>query len=57
MTQAAHEFLQLPADTTVQTHNQDARLWFIENQPVGKFDLVYGDAFNDLSIPYHLTTR
>jgi spermidine synthase len=56
VTQAAHEFLQLPADTTVQTHNQDARLWFIENQPVATFDLVYGDAFNDLSVPYHLTT-
>jgi len=23
----------------------------------GQFDLVIGDAFNDLSIPYHLTTR
>src|SRR6185437_12283554 len=23
----------------------------------GQFDLIIGDAFNDLSIPYHLTTR
>ena len=22
----------------------------------GQFDLIIGDAFNDLSIPYHLTT-
>src|SRR5439155_22589387 len=56
VTEAAHEYLALPRDTPVQTHNQDARLWFIENQPVGKFDIIYGDAFNDLSVPYHLTT-
>ena len=23
----------------------------------GKYDFVFGDAFNDLSIPYHLTTK
>src|SRR5258708_17760595 len=23
----------------------------------GQYDLIIGDAFNDLSIPYHLTTR
>jgi spermidine synthase len=56
VTQAAHDFLALPTDTTVQTHNGDARQWFIENRPVGRFDLIYGDAFNDLSVPYHLTT-
>jgi spermidine synthase len=56
VTAAAHEHLQLPLDTPVKTHNQDARLWYIENQPVGQFDIVYGDAFNDLSVPYHLTT-
>jgi spermidine synthase len=56
VTEAAHEYLQLPRDTPIKTHNQDARLWFIENRPVGQFDIVYGDAFNDLSVPYHLTT-
>ena len=56
VTQAAHDRLNLPFDERIRTFNQDARLWFIENQPVGQYDLVYGDAFNDLSVPYHLTT-
>ena len=28
-----------------------------ENQPLVRYDVVYGDAFNDLSVPWHLTTR
>ena len=23
----------------------------------GTYDFIFGDAFNDLSIPYHLTTK
>ncbi len=56
VTKAAHDYLGLPADTKVQTYNEDARLFFIEHAPVAKYDLVYGDAFNDLSVPWHLTT-
>ncbi|TAK26200.1 MAG: hypothetical protein EPO26_00590 [Chloroflexota bacterium] len=57
VTRAAHDFLALPLESRVRTINQDARLWFIENRPRDRYDLVYGDAFNDLSVPYHLTTR
>ena len=34
----------------------DARLVLDELQGGPKYDLVFGDAFNDLSVPYHLTT-
>ncbi|MBI1311821.1 hypothetical protein GC176_11060 [bacterium] len=27
------------------------------NQPAALYDFVYGDAFNDFSVPWHLTTR
>jgi spermidine synthase len=56
VTRAAHDYLKLPYDERIRTYNQDARLWFIENHPVGQYDLIYGDAFNDLSVPWHLTT-
>ncbi len=56
VTQAAHDYLNVPLDLGIKTFNQDARLWFIQNRPVGKYDIVFGDAFNDLSVPYHLTT-
>jgi spermidine synthase len=48
-----------PATTNITTYNFDGRL--MANQLVqrdaGQYDLIIGDAFNDLSIPYHLTTR
>lgn len=39
----------------IHSANQDGR-WFVRNCKT-KYDFVFGDAFNDLSIPYHLTTR
>jgi hypothetical protein len=38
------------------THNEDARI-FLEREPNGSYDLIFGDAFNDFSVPYHLTTK
>ncbi len=29
----------------------------IQNQEKGKYQIVYGDAFNDFSVPSHLTTK
>jgi spermidine synthase len=44
--------------TRIITVNADAREVVDQYQRNGeKFDLVFGDAFNDLQIPYHLTTR
>jgi len=56
VTQVAHDMLGLDGDTRVVSYNEDARL-FLEREPAGVFDLVIGDAFNDFSVPYHLTTK
>jgi spermidine synthase len=45
----------LPRETSIKTHNQDARLFLNENTK-GRYDIVIGDVFNDLTTPYHLTT-
>ena len=45
-------------ETKIVTYNLDGRQMVDTMVDEGKkFDLVIGDAFNDLSIPYHLTTR
>jgi spermidine synthase len=55
VTRIAHEKLGLSAETTIRSFNEDARL-FMRREPTGKYDLIFGDAFNDFSVPYHLTT-
>lgn len=37
--------------------NEDARTFVNRMDEGTKYDLIFGDAFNDYSIPYHLTTR
>jgi len=57
VTRAAYEEMGLPQDSRIVTHNMDARLFFTNGDArQERHDLVLGDAFNDLSIPYHLTT-
>ena len=57
VTRVNYEELGLPRTTRIVTHNEDARMYFNDGNAIkGKYDLVLGDAFNDLSIPYHLTT-
>ncbi|MBN1137840.1 MAG: fused MFS/spermidine synthase [Anaerolineae bacterium] len=56
VTAMAHELLGLSRNTAVVTFNQDARM-FLARQPTASYDLIFGDAFNDYSVPYHLTTR
>jgi spermidine synthase len=56
VTRVAHELLGLSRDTSIVTYNEDARL-FLERAPDHLYDLILGDAFNDFSVPYHLTTR
>lgn len=55
--EANHEAMGLPRDTSIRTLLMDARQALRELRPAEKYDLVYSDAFNDLSIPFHLTTR
>lgn len=55
VTQVAYDLLGLDRDTRIRSFNEDARL-FLERQPDSRYDLIMGDAFNDFSVPYHLTT-
>jgi len=57
VTRVVHEYLGLPRTTSIRSFNEDGR-WFVMNsKDRGRYDFIFGDAFNDLSIPYHLTTR
>ena len=56
VTQVAYDLLGLRRDGGIVTYNEDARLYLA--QTVSKpYSLILGDAFNDYSVPYHLTTR
>ncbi len=55
VTTIALDYLGLGRTQRVVTQNADARMALPE-KPQRKYDLVVGDAFNDLSVPYHLTT-
>jgi spermidine synthase len=56
VTRVGQRFLGLSETPRIQTFNGDAR-WFVMNsKEKGKYDFIFGDAFNDLSVPYHLTT-
>ncbi len=57
VTKVVHEYLGVPGNTKIRSFNEDGR-WFVMNcKEKGKYDFIVGDAFNDLSIPYHLTTK
>jgi spermidine synthase len=56
VTRVGQQFLGISEHPRIRTFNMDAR-WFVMNsKEEGKYDFVFGDAFNDLSVPYHLTT-
>ncbi len=56
VTRIAHEYLWLPLNTRIISYHEDARMKARE-LPVGAYDMVVGDAFNDFSVPYQLTTH
>lgn len=54
--EANHRALGLPRNTPIRTYLADART-AVDELPSGvRYDLAVGDAFNDLSVPFHLTT-
>ncbi len=57
VTRANHMATGLPEKTPIQTHFGDARQYVELSQDSQQFDIVFGDAFNDFSVPWHLTTR
>lgn len=51
-----HRALGLQRDTTIHTYVMDARN-AVDDLPEDRYyDLIFGDAFNDLSVPWHLLT-
>ena len=56
VTRAAFKYLGLWPDTRTVTHNGDARM-VVPTLQKGKYDLVLGDVFRDLSMPFHLSTK
>jgi spermidine synthase len=56
VTEVAYDRLGLSRDTMVTSFNEDARM-FLKHSPEQEYDLILGDAFNDFSVPYHLTTK
>ncbi|MGQ9583894.1 MAG: fused MFS/spermidine synthase [Anaerolineae bacterium] len=56
VTEVAHEELGLSRDARMQIHHMDARLFLIRHNGAQQYDVVVGDAFNDYSVPFHLTT-
>jgi spermidine synthase len=57
VSRVARTYLGISDKGRIRTFNEDAR-WFVMNcKESGIYDFIFGDAFNDLSIPYHLTTK
>jgi len=57
VTRVSQEYLGLSETKRVRSFHQDAR-WFVMNcREKASYDFIFGDAFNDLSVPYHLTTK
>ena len=56
VTETAYAVLGLDRDSDIVTENVDARMLLSDLDDPGSYDLVFGDAFNDYSVPYHLTT-
>ncbi len=64
VTEAAFKAFGLPRDTSIDIYNMDARNLvddFLRKKEAGEdvpqFDFILGDAVNDYSVPYHITTR
>jgi spermidine synthase len=57
VTRVGKKYLGVPENTRIHSFNEDGR-WYVMNcKEGGSYDFIFGDAFNDLSIPYHLTTK
>lgn len=57
VTLTAIEHLGLDPKADIRTINMDARLAMEQMPPDQKYDLIIGDAFHGVSVPYHLTTK
>lgn len=56
VTRVARQWFSVPRTPRIRSVNQDAR-WFALRSSDEPYDAIIIDAFNDLSVPFHLTTR
>jgi predicted membrane-bound spermidine synthase len=54
VTRVARNFMGLPESSSITTFNEDARWHSMRSRQT--YDAIFLDVFNDLSVPYHLTT-
>jgi predicted membrane-bound spermidine synthase len=57
VTSVAREYLALARSDRMRVITGDARRELRAMSPATKFDLVFGDAFDDFEVPYQLTTK
>lgn len=59
VTRVARRFFGIPRNAPIRTFHEDARWFALRHARNGHepYDAIFVDAFNDLSVPYHLTTR
>lgn len=56
VTETNIKYLGLNPEGGIRTYNEDARMFLARGADGNRYDIVFGDAFNDYAIPYHLTT-
>ncbi len=56
VTEIARLMLGLQGSERIEAYDQDARMLMASLEDGEPYDLIFGDAFNDFSVPYHLTT-
>ena len=56
VTSVAYRDLGIGPDLDISTYAVDARVFFVRNRPIAEYDIVFGDAFHNFAVPYHLTT-
>lgn len=58
VTYVAETYMGAPkGDKRLVTSNEDGRMFVLNKQGTNdKYEFIFGDAFNDLSVPFHLTT-
>ncbi len=57
VTETAREHFGLKDSPEIVIDHQDARVSLNDQPKDDRYDLVLGDAFNDIAVPYHLTTE
>ena len=57
VTRVVFEHMDVPHNPNIISYNMDARQYLISTAGSKRYNFILGDAFNDFSVPYHLTTK